>query len=60
MLTGAQLGSNGSQSNTARLSPDIEIVTKAREIAEITAVKWMSLQTAGCRENADAVYTDVA
>jgi ornithine carbamoyltransferase len=60
MLTGAQLAANVTVATPRGYSPDIEIVTKAREIA----------QTNGCEVNltqdpqlaatgADAVYTDV-
>ena len=60
MLTGAQLGANVTVATPRGYSPDIEIVTLAREKAEETGSKIELTQEpkAGV-ENADAVYTDV-
>ena len=61
MLTGAQLGANVTIATPRGYSPDIEIVTKAREIAEAERLRGSSC----CRirrppsKDADAVYTDV-
>jgi ornithine carbamoyltransferase len=60
MLTGAQLGANVTVATPRGYSPDIEIVTKAREMAqvngcEITLTQDPQIAAAG----ADAVYTDV-
>jgi ornithine carbamoyltransferase len=60
MLTGAQLGSNVTIATPRGYSPDIEIVTKAREIAEQNGCEVRLLQDPQAAvENADAVYTDV-
>jgi len=60
MLTGAQLGANVTVATPRGYSPDIEIVTKAREIAEINRCEIKLLQDPHAAvENADAVYTDV-
>jgi ornithine carbamoyltransferase len=60
MLTGAQLGANVTVATPRGYSPDIEIVTQAREIAEANGSEVRLTQDphAGV-ENADAVYTDV-
>ena len=60
MLTGAQLGANVTVATPRGYSPDIEIVTLAREKAEATGCEIRLTQDpqAGV-ENADAVYTDV-
>ena len=61
MLTGAQLGANVTVATPRGYSPDIEIVTKAREIAEDERLRGSTC----CRirrrrwKGADAVYTDV-
>jgi ornithine carbamoyltransferase len=60
MLTGAQLGSNVTIATPRGYSPDIEIVTKAREIAEQNGCEVKLLQDPQAAvEGADAVYTDV-
>lgn len=60
MLTGAQLGANLTIATPRGYSPDIEIVTKAREIAEVNGCEVKLLQDPqAAAENADAVYTDV-
>jgi ornithine carbamoyltransferase len=60
MLTGAQLGSNVTIATPRGYSPDIEIVTKAREIAEQNGCEVRLLQDPQAAvEGADAVYTDV-
>jgi ornithine carbamoyltransferase len=60
MLTGAQLGSNVTIATPRGYSPDIEIVTRAREIAEQNGCEVRLLQDPQAAvENADAVYTDV-
>ncbi len=60
MLTGAQLGANVTVATPRGYSPDIEIVTLAREKAEQTGgeIRLTQDPQAGV-ENADAVYTDV-
>jgi ornithine carbamoyltransferase len=60
MLTGAQLGANVTVATPRGYSPDIEIVTLAREKAEENGceIKLTQDPQAGV-ENADAVYTDV-
>ena len=60
MLTGAQLGANVTVATPRGYSPDIEIVTLAREKAEANGCEVRLTQDpqAGV-ENADAVYTDV-
>ncbi len=60
MLTGSQLGCNVTVATPRGYSPDIEIVTKAREIAEANGCEVRLLQDPQAAvENADAVYTDV-
>jgi ornithine carbamoyltransferase len=60
MLTGAQLGCNVTIATPRGYSPDIEIVTKAREIAEVNGCDVRLMQDPNAAvENADAVYTDV-
>ena len=60
MLTGAQLGANVTVATPRGYSPDIEIVTRAREIAEQNGCEVKLLQDPqAAAENADAVYTDV-
>ena len=60
MLTGAQLGANVTVATPRGYSPDIEIVTLAREKAEANGSEIRLTQDpqAGV-EGADAVYTDV-
>ena len=60
MLTGAQLGANVTVATPRGYSPDIEIVTKAREIADKNDCELRLLQDPQAAvEGADAVYTDV-
>ncbi len=60
MLTGAQLGSNVTVATPRGYSPDIEIVTRAREIAEANGCEVRLTQDPQASvEGADAVYTDV-
>ena len=60
MLTGAHLGVNVTVATPRGYSPDIEIVTKAREIAEANGCEVRLLQDPqAAAENADAIYTDV-
>jgi ornithine carbamoyltransferase len=60
MLTGAQLGCNVTIATPRGYSPDIEIVTKAREIAEQNGCEVRLLQDPqAAAEGADAIYTDV-
>ncbi len=60
MLTGAQMGANVTIATPRGYSPDIEIVTKAREIAEANGCEVRLLQDPQTAvEGADAVYTDV-
>ena len=60
MLTGAQLGANVTIATPRGYSPDIEIVTKAREMAETNGCEIRLLQDPQAAvEGADAVYTDV-
>jgi len=60
MLTGAQLGTNVTIATPRGYSPDIEIVTKAREIAEQNGCELRLMQDPQAAvEGADAVYTDV-
>ncbi len=60
MLTGAQLGSNVTVATPRGYSPDIEIVTKAREIAEQNGCEIRLTQDPqAAAEGADAIYTDV-
>jgi ornithine carbamoyltransferase len=60
MLAGTQLGANVTVATPRGYSPDIEIVTKAREIAEQNGCEVKLTQDAqAAAENADAIYTDV-
>jgi ornithine carbamoyltransferase len=60
MLTGAQLGANVTVATPRGYSPDIEIVTKARELAEVNGCEIKLLQDPHAAvESADAIYTDV-
>ena len=60
MLAGAQLGANVTVATPRGYSPDIEIVTKAREIAQQNGCEVKLLQDPlAAVENAHAVYTDV-
>jgi ornithine carbamoyltransferase len=60
MLTGAQLGANVTVATPRGYSPDIEIVTIAREIAERNGCEVRLTQDPqAAAEGADAVYTDV-
>jgi ornithine carbamoyltransferase len=60
MLTGAQQGANVTVATPRGYSPDIEIVTIAREIAEKNGCEIILLQDPhAAAENADAIYTDV-
>jgi ornithine carbamoyltransferase len=60
MLTGAQLGANVTVATPRGYSPDIEIVTKAREIADANGCELRLTQDPlAAAENADAIYTDV-
>jgi ornithine carbamoyltransferase len=60
MLTGAQLGANVTIATPRGYSPDIEIVTIAREIAEKNGCAINLLQDPhAAAEDADAIYTDV-
>jgi ornithine carbamoyltransferase len=60
MLTGAQLGANVTIATPRGYSPDIEIVTLARDIAQANGCEIRLLQDPQLSvENADAVYTDV-
>jgi len=60
MLTGAQLGSNVTIATPRGYSPDIEIVTTAREIAKANGCEVRLLQDPlVAAEGADAIYTDV-
>jgi ornithine carbamoyltransferase len=60
MLTGAQLGVNVTVATPRGYSPDIEIVTLARDIAQANNCEIRLLQDPQAAvENADAVYTDV-
>jgi ornithine carbamoyltransferase len=60
MLTGAQLGANVTVATPRGYSPDIEIVTMAREIAEKNGCEVRLLQDPQvAAEGADAIYTDV-
>jgi ornithine carbamoyltransferase len=60
MLTGAQLGANVTVATPRGYSPDIEIVTKAREMAEANGCEIRLTQDPGvAAEGADAIYTDV-
>jgi ornithine carbamoyltransferase len=60
MLTGAQLGANVTVATPRGYSPDIEIVTIAREIAERNRCEVRLTQDPqAAAEGADAIYTDV-
>src|SRR6202789_175844 len=60
MLTGAQLGANVTVATPRGYSPDIEIVTLARDIAQANGCEVRLLQDPNvAAENADAIYTDV-
>jgi len=60
MLAGAQLGANVTVATPRGYSPDIEIVTIAREIAERNHCEVRLTQDPqAAAEGADAVYTDV-
>ncbi len=60
MLTGAQLGANVIVATPRGYSPDIEIVTKAREIAETNGSEIRLLQDPQeAVIGTDAIYTDV-
>ena len=60
MLTGAQLGANVTVATPRGYSPDIEIVTLARDIAAANNCEIRLLQDPhAAAEGADAIYTDV-
>jgi len=60
MMAGVQLGANVTVATPRGYSPDIEIVTKAREIAEQNGCEVRLTQDPqAAAENADAIYTDV-
>jgi len=60
MLTGAQLGANVTIATPRGYSPDIEIVTLARDIAQANGCEVRLLQDPhAAAESADAIYTDV-
>jgi ornithine carbamoyltransferase len=60
MLTGAQLGANVTIATPRGYSPDIEIVTIARDIAQANNCELRLLQDPqAAAEHADAIYTDV-
>lgn len=60
MLAGAQLGVNVTVATPRGYSPDIEIVTLARERAEVNGCEVRLLQDPhAAAEGADAIYTDV-
>ncbi|HWA95271.1 MAG TPA: ornithine carbamoyltransferase [Terracidiphilus sp.] len=60
MLTGAQLGANVTVATPRGYSPDIEIVTLARDIAQTNNCEVRLLQDPqAAAEGADAIYTDV-
>ena len=60
MLTGAQLGVNVTVATPRGYSPDIEIVTIARDMAQANGCELHLLQDPqAAAENADAIYTDV-
>jgi ornithine carbamoyltransferase len=60
MLVGTQLGANVTVATPRGYSPDIEIVTKAREIAEQNGCEVKLTQDPqAAAESADAIYTDV-
>ncbi len=60
MLTGAQLGVNVTVATPRGYSPDIEIVTRSREICEENKCRLTLVQDPqAAAEGADAIYTDV-
>jgi ornithine carbamoyltransferase len=60
MLTGAHLGANVTVATPRGYSPDIEIVTQAREIALSNGCELRLTQDPqAAAEGADAIYTDV-
>ena len=60
MLMGAHLGANVTVATPRGYSPDIEIVTKARDIAQANGCELRLTQDPqGAAEGADAIYTDV-
>ena len=60
MLAGAQLGANVTVATPRGYSPDIEIVTIAREMAQANGCEIRLLQDPhAAAEGADAIYTDV-
>jgi ornithine carbamoyltransferase len=60
MLTGAQLGANVTVATPRGYSPDIEIVTKARDIAQVNGCEVnLTQDPQQAASGADAVYTDV-
>jgi ornithine carbamoyltransferase len=60
MLTGAQLGTNVTVATPRGYSPDIEIVTIARDIAQANGCEIRLLQDPhAAAEGANAIYTDV-
>ena len=60
MLAGAQLGANVTVATPRGYSPDIEIVTLARDIAQANNCEVRLLQDPlAAAEGADAIYTDV-
>jgi len=60
MLTGVQLGANVTIATPRGYSPDIEIVTLARDIAQANGCEVRLLQDPQlAAEGADAIYTDV-
>jgi ornithine carbamoyltransferase len=60
MLTGAQLGANVTVATPRGYSPDIEIVTLARDMAQANGCEIRLTQDPQAAvEGADAVYTDV-
>ena len=60
MLAGAQLGANVTIATPRGYSPDIEIVTIAREMAQANNCEIRLLQDPhAAAEGADAIYTDV-
>jgi ornithine carbamoyltransferase len=60
MLAGAQLGANITVATPRGYSPDIEIVTAAREMAEANRCEVRLIQDPQvAAEGADAIYTDV-
>jgi ornithine carbamoyltransferase len=60
MLTGAQLGVNVTIATPRGYSPDIEIVTQARDMAQVNGCEVRLLQDPhAAADGADAIYTDV-